>query len=87
MSERFKCDKSAIVLVLKDDFTKDAAKKLEYTAGHAFGIFWGTMDQGGLALNWMINDELKLRMVKLSQQLDIIYPPPPTNNRVFDHMP
>jgi hypothetical protein len=67
-SRRFDCDDFAVRL--KADFGDDANKHPEVDQAHAFGIAWGTHVNakrevvGGHAINWMINDDLKVRFIE-----------------------
>ena len=67
-SERFDCDDFA--LVLKADFAKNAYKNGKRRAAHCFGIVWGMLP-GPHAINWVINNDRKLRFVE------------PQNDRIF----
>ena len=81
--ERFDCDDFA--LVLKSDFAMDASKELEFSAGYAFGILWGTwVKHGGHAINWMITDDLKLRLIE--PQNDKIFFPDDSDGEDFNEI-
>lgn len=73
VKERFDCDDFA--LVLKADFAKCAYKSQQIKAPFCFGIVWGQLGYppGPHAINWMINDDRKLRFIE--PQSDQIYFP------------
>lgn len=58
--EVFDCDDFAIML--KAHFCKDAYKHNTRRHSHCLGIVWGMVPRPH-ALNWMINDDMKLRFV------------------------
>lgn len=70
IKEKFDCDDFA--LVLKADFAKVAYKNAEIDSPYCFGIVWGDLPHPH-ALNWMINDDWKLRFVE--PQSDEVYFP------------
>jgi hypothetical protein len=82
LSERFDCDDFAISL--KRDFAYDAYHKLEYTAGHAFGMLWGPFGEDGHAVNWMINDDMKVRLIE--PQSDTVYMPTDAWSKQFHNV-
>ncbi|WP_019503841.1 lectin MOA-related protein [Pleurocapsa sp. PCC 7319] len=70
VKERFDCDDFA--LVLKADFAKAAYSSEKIQAPFCFGIVWGNLPHPH-AINWMINDDKKLRFIE--PQSDEIYFP------------
>jgi len=58
--EVFDCDDFAIML--KAHFCKDAYRHQKRRHSHCLGIAWGMIPRSH-ALNWMINDDYKLRFV------------------------
>lgn len=68
IAQRFDCDDFA--LLLKAEFVKDGYRGGKRRAAHCFGIVWGSLP-GPHAINWMINDDMKLRFVE------------PQNNQIF----
>ena len=59
--ERFDCDDFA--LVLKSEFALDAYRQTKRRAPYCFGIVWGMLP-GAHAINWMVNDDRKLRFIE-----------------------
>ncbi|MBN1649109.1 MAG: lectin MOA-related protein, partial [Spirochaetales bacterium] len=76
--EVFDCDDFAIVL--KADFCRDAYRHRKRRAAHCFGIVWGMMPRAH-ALNWMVNDDLKLRFY--DPMFDDIYVPGDEARRIW----
>jgi len=68
--ERFDCDDFAHVL--KAHFAEAAYKNGKRRAAHCFGVVWGMLP-GPHAINWMVNDDLKLRFIE--PQSDKIFAP------------
>lgn len=61
VAETFDCDDFAIAL--KAHFAEAGYKNGRRRAAHAFGVVWGSLPTTH-ALNWMINDDLKLRLIE-----------------------
>ncbi|MBU2513445.1 lectin MOA-related protein [bacterium] len=59
--DRFDCDDFA--LVLKSHFAEASYSDGQRRSSHCFGIVWGMLP-GPHAINWMINDDLKLRFIE-----------------------
>ena len=78
VSERFDCDDFA--LVLKAHFAEAAYVDGSRRAAHCFGIVWGNLP-GPHAINWMINDDMKLRFVE--PQNDDIFSPRDTDRDIY----
>lgn len=70
VENRFDCDDFAHVL--KAHFAEAAYANGERRAAHCFGIVWGNLP-GPHAINWMVNDDLKLRFIE-PQSDDVFYP-------------
>ncbi len=70
VSERFDCDDFAHVL--KAHFAEAAYVEGKRRAAHCFGVVWGMLP-GPHAINWMVNDDLKLRFVE-PQNDNIFFP-------------
>ncbi len=68
--EVFDCDDFAVIL--KAHFCRDAYKNRKRRHSHCFGIVWGMIPRPH-ALNWMINDDMKLRFI--DPMYDEIYSP------------
>ena len=77
IEERFDCDDFAYLL--KAEFVKDAYRQGERRSAHCFGIVWGKLPTPH-AINWMINDDLKLRFVE--PQNDKIFAPRPNDKEI-----
>jgi len=60
VDEVFDCDDFAIML--KAHFCKNAYKNQKRRHSHCLGIVWGMVPRSH-ALNWMVNDDLKLRFI------------------------
>lgn len=69
MPETFDCDDYA--LVLKSHFCEAAYKDFQRRAPHCFGLIWGELPHVH-AVNWMINDDYRLRFVE------------PQNGQIFE---
>ena len=78
IEERFDCDDFAFLL--KAGFVKDAYNGGKRRAAHCFGIVWGSLP-GPHAINWMINDDMKLRFVE--PQNDQIFFPRTTDKDIY----
>ena len=78
IQERFDCDDFAFLL--KAEFVKDAYRQGDRRAAHCFGIVWGSLP-GLHAINWVINNDLKLRFVE--PQNDSVYFPKETDKNIF----
>lgn len=61
MPETFDCDDFAIVL--KSHFCEAAYKHFERRPPHCFGLIWGELPHVH-AINWMINDDYRIRFVE-----------------------
>jgi hypothetical protein len=61
MPETFDCDDFAIVL--KSHFCEAAYKDFERRPPHCFGLIWGELPHVH-ALNWMINEDYRVRLVE-----------------------
>jgi hypothetical protein len=68
--QRFDCDDFAVVL--KSHFAQASYADGKRRASHCFGVVWGMLP-GPHAINWMVNDDLKLRFVE--PQTDEVYFP------------
>ncbi len=86
-AEKFDCDDFAFVL--KAEFNKNSYEDKQRRAAACCGMLWGTglhMNGTGSepvhhAINWMINDDLKLRFVE--PQSDKIYFPSSKDNGIY----
>ena len=76
--ERFDCDDFAHVL--KAHFAEAAYKNGSRRAAHCFGVVWGSLP-GPHAINWMVNDDLKLRFIE--PQSDEIFRPRATDRNIY----
>jgi hypothetical protein len=72
MPETFDCDDFAIVL--KSHFCEAAYKDFERRPPHCIGLIWGELPHVH-AINWMINDDYRLRLIE------------PQTGEVFDIKP
>jgi len=76
--ERFDCDDFAHVL--KAHFAEAAYKDGSRRAAHCFGVVWGSLP-GPHAINWMVNDDKKLRFIE--PQSDKVYLPKSTDENIY----
>ena len=67
--ERFDCDDFAHVL--KAHFAEAAYADGRRRAAHCFGVVWGMLPRAH-AINWMVNDDLKMRFIE-PQNDDIFF--------------
>ncbi|NEP06717.1 MULTISPECIES: lectin MOA-related protein [Okeania] len=80
---RFDCDDFA--LLLKADFAKNSYQSNNLNHSHAFGILWGNwINNGGHAINWMINEDCKLRLIE--PQNDNVFFPNDPDGELFSHI-
>jgi hypothetical protein len=68
--QRFDCDDFAHVL--KAHFAQASYADGKRRAAHCFGVVWGMLP-GPHAINWMVNDDLKLRFIE-PQTDEIFFP-------------
>jgi hypothetical protein len=78
ITRRFDCDDFAFLL--KAEFVKDAYREGKRRAAHCFGIVWSYLPVHH-AMNWMINDDMKLRFVE--PQNDQIFFPRTTDKDIY----
>ena len=69
--DKFDCDDFA--LILKAHFAQAARKNGERRHPHCFGMIWGEELPTHHAMNWMINEDQKLRLVE-PQTGEIYFP-------------
>lgn len=78
VEEKFDCDDFAHVL--KAHFAEAAYQNGERRKPHCFGIVWGLLPDNH-AINWMVNDDLKLRFVE--PQDDRVFRPRSTDKGIY----
>ena len=76
--QRFDCDDFAHVL--KAHFAQAAYSDGKRRAAHCFGVVWGMLP-GPHAINWMVNDDMKLRFIE--PQTDAVFLPRETDEKIW----